>query len=82
MPSKALTQNFFKSFIWAFVSLGVIIFIGMHAKTDFIGWLIPLAIYAVGLGYQIYEYWDNNETLSPDAIMAVGIAAVMILGAA
>lgn len=75
-------QSVVKSFLWAFVVLVVMVILGVKFRTNYLGWLIGGLVYAGGLAYLIKGYVaDDEETIAPDAIMAIGLAIVATWGA-
>ena len=75
-------QKVWKSFLWGAAALALLIFFGLHFNAALIGWIVGIGVYISGLGYQIYEYIQDDETLLPDVLMIIGTAIVAIWGAA
>lgn len=70
-----------KYYIWAFITLAVIVVIGVvsHASTS--AFTTSLVMWGIGVGYQIYQMvkgGKDDTTLLPYAIQALGVATIMI----
>ena len=61
--------------------LGLLIFFGIHFQVAILPWVISLAVYLVGLIWQVIEYAEDNETLMPDILVIIGTAIIGIWGA-
>lgn len=70
-------QKFWWSFLWPLVMLGVLILLGVRNHSNTIGWIVCGAGYLAGLGYLIYQYAQDEETIFPDVVMAISAFAIL-----